>query len=72
MTYAEMGAWFGQKTGVPGYVVPAIREWKATVLAEDRPLGEVMDRVAEGLFLEWERTKEGYTLVGPDVARDEA
>ncbi|RYG24129.1 hypothetical protein EON82_11820, partial [bacterium] len=73
MTYAEMGVWFGQQMGVPVYVVPAIRERKATVLVEDRPLKEIMDRVAEGLFLEWERTKDGYTLrLGPDVARDEA
>lgn len=73
MTYAELGAWVGQKTGVPVYVVPAIRERKATVLVEDRPLSEIMDRVAQGLFLEWERTKDGYTLrLGPDVAKDEA
>lgn len=72
-TYAELGAWVQKATGVPVYVVPAIRERKATVLVEDRPVRETMDRIAEALWLEWARTKEGYTLrLEPKASADEA
>ncbi len=65
LTYGEVGAWVQQKTKVPVYVVPAIRERKATILVEDRPVKEIMDRISEALFVEWERTKGGYTMRVP-------
>ena len=72
-TLAEIGAWVQERSGVPVYVAPAIRGRKATVLVADRPLHETMDRIAEALFLQWERTKDGYTLrLAEGVGQEEA
>ncbi len=72
LTYTELGAWVQKASGVPILVSPAIRERKATVFVENRPLRETMDRAAEALFLEWQRTKDGYTLrLAPEIAGEE-
>lgn len=73
LTYAEIGAWVQKETKIPVYVVPVIRERKATVLVENRPVKEVMDRISEALFVEWERTKDGYTMrISAKVMAEEA
>ncbi len=73
LTYAELGAWVQKATGAPVYVAPPIRDRKATVLVEDRPVRETMDRVADALFLVWEREAGGgYALrLRPEVAEGE-
>lgn len=62
VTYAEFGQWVQKSTGVAVLVSPAIRDRKMTVLVEDRPVKETMDKVSEALFIEWEKTKDGYTM----------
>ncbi len=75
VTYAELGAWVQRSTGVSILVSPTIQERKATVLVENRPVRETMDRVADALFVEWEPADRGggYTLkLRKDVAAEEA
>lgn len=69
---SEFGRYITIKTRVPVRVDGPIAERKVAIFIKDRPISEVMTRVADTLFLEWVVEKDGYLLrLRPDVEKEE-
>ena len=72
MPLAEFGSAVEKASGVKITVAKAIAERKVAVFSDDRPLGEVMARLADTLFLQWAEEKDGIRLqLHPDAEGEE-
>jgi len=71
---ADLGREMTSQTGVPMSVSRRIQDRKVTIVFRDRPVREVMARLATGLGMEWKPAKgNGYELdLTPLSARNES
>lgn len=73
LSLADLASTVTKTTGVKVNVERGIADRKVAIFADEQKLGEVMKRVADTLFLEWEVEGDGYRLrLNPEVAREEA
>lgn len=68
----DLGKYVAQATNLKVTVDRKIADRKATIFCKDQPLGTVLAKVGETLFLQWEKDGDGYRLrLDPEVEKEE-